>query len=40
MRNPREDIKWIDEWRHTEGETNPGFELEQGSERNNRTDEA
>lgn len=29
MRNPREDIKWIDEWRHTEGATNPGLESEQ-----------
>lgn len=29
MRNPREDIKWVDEWQHIEGATNPGFELEQ-----------
>lgn len=29
MRNPGEDIKWIDEWQHTERATNPGFELEQ-----------
>lgn len=40
MRNPREDIKWIGDWQHTEGETNPGSELEQWSARSNRTDEA